>query len=493
MEQLEQLIKKANYYIRHYDDFEAKKILKQLEKFVVSQDIKAMGTEQQQQIQKTIIFLKIVAIPQLAEKETTEVLKNYYLNSFDAEIDMENRLTARLFYVPEIPRDDLRRKLKKALTENKQNLGGLTIGQWIQEFEKQYDVRTRNLSAEVDFVRSNKNAFSLNAIEKNRLKEILHVYDYLLVTTLPVTGPALKDILSMASLGKMALGNNTQSYQKDLSQQNDNRSHANKQETKVEILAFSQALKNFPDLGEQLITSNKIKLKNFPDEVRPSIKNWLSDYTFNAGHETHDSMKRGTYLFQNENAKILNAEDRKKLAFILGTFDANSTVTVNTNLKQIVFPVRAEVPRPSSRPNSEINLQRRTANAPVFPSRKIESMQKPQSLGNKPIPNLAHNLERKPFNTDLRKETERSFSRPAPVSNHQTKKNIQDSSSEPSRKMVFSSPQRFSNEAPEKAKENPPVQPQPIRITPRGFQREVGEQTLPKKDVAMKNVVNLKE
>ncbi|MEK7598144.1 MAG: hypothetical protein AAB487_00200, partial [Patescibacteria group bacterium] len=35
---------------------------------------------------------------------------------------------------------------------------------------------------------------------------------------------------------------------------------------------LSEALKNYPELGEQLITSEKITLHSFPEPVRPSIK-----------------------------------------------------------------------------------------------------------------------------------------------------------------------------------------------------------------------------
>jgi hypothetical protein len=101
---------------------------------------------------------------------------------------------------------------------------------------------------------------------------------------------------------------------------------------------FSEALKKFLELGEQLITSSKIRLKSFPESVRPSIKNWLSDYTFNAGYERRDSMALGNYLYQNENAKTLNAYDRQRLAYILKAFDENSEVTINEKTKQIAFP-----------------------------------------------------------------------------------------------------------------------------------------------------------
>lgn len=115
-----------------------------------------------------------------------------------------------------------------------------------------------------------------------------------------------------------------------------------KQLQAIEKITLNNAINNYPEIGEQLVTSNHIKLKNFPEPVRPSINNWLSDYTFSLGFESHSAMDRGTYLFRNENAKGLNSIDREKISYILKAYDENSPVEVNINTKQIVFPKREQ-------------------------------------------------------------------------------------------------------------------------------------------------------
>jgi len=121
-------------------------------------------------------------------------------------------------------------------------------------------------------------------------------------------------------------------------------------------IAFDDALKQYPELGEQLITSDKINLRNFPEPVRPSIKNWLADYTFTIGYDNKDSIKRGNYIFHSQNTLHLSAADRDKLAYVLKTHDDGSEVTVNKNLKKLVFPATAAAPAapvtaPIKRPN----------------------------------------------------------------------------------------------------------------------------------------------
>ncbi|MFZ2975171.1 MAG: hypothetical protein WA055_00895 [Candidatus Moraniibacteriota bacterium] len=329
-------IKNSNDAIHHYDDVEAKKLIKDVRDFLASENVQKNNPVLFEKLQKILIYLNLTAIPQLSDEETARVLRDNFLSSFDAEIDMENRLTVKLFLVPEIPRDALRQKLKQALMENQQKLGSLTVSEWIAEFEKNHNIKTRNLSASVDFVNTNRNAISLNPIEKSRLKEFIHIYDYLLVTTLPATGPTLDAILNSNHQSSQNFSSPQPQTLHNYIPQN-SISNSQEEQTKIEQLFLPDALKKFPEIGEQLVTSMRIKLKNFPEPVRPSISNWLSDYTFSLGFESHSAMDRGTYLFRNENAKVLNSTDREKISFLLKAYDENSLVDVNVNTKQIVF------------------------------------------------------------------------------------------------------------------------------------------------------------
>ena len=105
-------------------------------------------------------------------------------------------------------------------------------------------------------------------------------------------------------------------------------------------ILFTQALQQLPDLGEQLITSDRISLKNFPEPVRPSIKNWIADYTFSLGgfDAQHSTIARGNYLFHGDNTMHLSSDEREKLSYILKAYDENAEVTINKETKQIIFP-----------------------------------------------------------------------------------------------------------------------------------------------------------
>lgn len=109
-------------------------------------------------------------------------------------------------------------------------------------------------------------------------------------------------------------------------------------QAQIEKLTLSAALQKYPEVGEQLVTSNRILLNRFPEPARPSIKNWIADYTFTMGFDPHDSAARGIYLFQNKNTRNLNRQDQSNLSHLLKAFDTGETIKINSTLKQVIFP-----------------------------------------------------------------------------------------------------------------------------------------------------------
>jgi len=138
-------------------------------------------------------------------------------------------------------------------------------------------------------------------------------------------------------------------------------------QAQIEKLSLSAALQKYPEVGEQLVTSNRILLNRFPEPARPSIKNWLSDYTFTMGFDPHDSAARGIYLFQNKNTRNLNRQDQQNLNYILKAFDTNEPVEINLTQKQVVFPrFFVEKKPPQSAPQQTLAA----ALTPVIPQEK---------------------------------------------------------------------------------------------------------------------------
>jgi hypothetical protein len=100
---------------------------------------------------------------------------------------------------------------------------------------------------------------------------------------------------------------------------------------------LKDALKNYPEIGEQLLSSARINSATANVPLRPSIKNWIQDYQYTVGYDSHDAVERGNYLFQSANTRSLNPDERRKLAFILKAIDENLSVSINKLQHQVIF------------------------------------------------------------------------------------------------------------------------------------------------------------
>jgi len=466
MKDINSLVKSAKNAIFYVEDAEAKKLLKQIESFINSPESQQTNPQLVNDLKKLIIYLKIVAFPNLSNQKAAEVLKNSYLESFEIDVSMENRLIGKLFMEPIIPRDDLRKQLKEALLQNQQKLGPLTISQWIMEFEKDCKVQERKPSSVVNFAINNTNAQKLDQVSQNKLKRILRTYDYLLVSTLPTTEPELSEILkTLGPEDNLFPASAVSGSGLSLSFGSSWEINSGKNVVDEKYLAklpLSEALEKYPELGEQAITSNRLRLKNYPEPARPSIKNWLSDYTFNLGFSSHSAMDRGTYLFKNENAKILNSSDRERLSFILKAYDEKSPVDINTNTNQIIFPQhKTRSNKQGAVSNNQKTFTNQQFKKTPTPATQIKSASQPnrfQEIYNR------QNQTNEP--QDIFEKT-RQFTG---VDNYPTQKLAPQT-----KNLNFSSPQRFSHE-----KQN-------------SENRKNIDQSSSNKNTPARNIVNLKE
>ncbi|MDD5464083.1 MAG: hypothetical protein PHP62_02960 [Candidatus Moranbacteria bacterium] len=110
-------------------------------------------------------------------------------------------------------------------------------------------------------------------------------------------------------------------------------------------LSLSDALLQYPKVGEQSVGSEQIKLRYFPTPVRPSIKNWITDFHDGMGAGKHSPMDRGNFLFHSENGKRLNSADRQKLGIILRSLDEQTLLTIDGDAQIILFQNNADETR----------------------------------------------------------------------------------------------------------------------------------------------------
>lgn len=287
------------------------------------------------------------------------------------------------------------------------------------------------------------------------------------------------------------------------------------EKVKIEKLSLSAALQKYPEVGEQLVTTNRIMIRSFSEPARPSIKNWISDYTFTMGFDPHDSAARGIYLFQNKNTRNLNRQDQQNLSHLLRAFDTNESIEINSTLKQIVFPRLTMEKRPApetrrSAPPIDLSPERK----PAFSSntsfqKERDLFQKTHSVGTfsgknspKTMPNTGSapskptlsgtfTLPRKNPVAPVAVEEKRLPVGPSDMFLPSAKNDLPKKST-----LEFSSPQRlpFEKQMAAPVKQTPiekieRPEPEPMKIVPRNFKRDPIE----RKISLPKNVVNLKE
>jgi hypothetical protein len=110
-----------------------------------------------------------------------------------------------------------------------------------------------------------------------------------------------------------------------------------------------QALSQYEQLGNQLITQERIKIKSQTEPVRPSLLYWIKYYRDELGVGHHNSMERGNFLFRSENGKRLSPEERERVNLVLKSVEENVPLEIDTLHNSIVFPPFV-APRPVAEP-----------------------------------------------------------------------------------------------------------------------------------------------
>ena len=207
-------------------------------------------------------------------------------------------------------------------------------------------------------------------------------------------------------------------------------------------LPLSEALQKYKELGEQNITINQLKLKYFPTPVRPSIRNWITDFHDNMGSGKHGTVDRANYLFHSENGKKLTPVERQKLSLILKSLDEKTPLTIDTELQRIIFTEGKVFPNeqtenlPSrSGQTAERNMYAKNEESNSFAVIEDNYLQ---------VPKYQPSYENKKYSPNFKDLTEPSVLPEQKIANSNqddSKGSVVDEG-----RVSFSSPQKFSNE-----------------------------------------------
>lgn len=108
----------------------------------------------------------------------------------------------------------------------------------------------------------------------------------------------------------------------------------------IEKIPFVPAIKKYPELNQQLLGERKIVVFGDSDYVKPTLKNWLDDYTLRKGAQAHSNLDRSDYIFNSENIKVLTFDEKKHLLSILESYDEDRDLDIDTNKKVVLFDTK---------------------------------------------------------------------------------------------------------------------------------------------------------
>jgi len=277
----------------------------------------------------SLLEKKFEGFSSLSDEECGRIVEMYLLEGLESETLFERELIAKFLVYPYPGREPVRKIFNAAIKKNRQRIAGLAVGEWIGKYIKKYENKERTPNTFFEFVNNSPETRILSKKDQTKLMRIFRMYDYLLVEPIYELDDVRMNILRFP----MYL-NEENPEMPTFDQKTD---YEIGKPVRVESYSLLSAINQYPQLGEQLITSGMIRLKIFPQPVRPSIKNWIEDYRSVMGAERHGMMERGNYLFHTENTKRLASGERKKLAEVLRSLDEDVTLSVDPDRQEIIF------------------------------------------------------------------------------------------------------------------------------------------------------------
>ncbi len=333
--------------INHLDAAPAYSLLRVLEKNIDQFDLDRAGEVQKRDTEVLRMNLRYVGFPELPLPEAEKIFLTEVVSFVKSGIDIDDRLSVRAAFTPYDVDDTDRKSLQRAILQNSEKIGSLSIGEWLATFDKAYEPLKRNDNAILEFLTHESRVASLSQIESNILRTVLFFYEHWLAVR------RLTEF-DLAFLGKDSVGYTVGMKVSPSTSgkiaQGGGRSSTGSGEAEIVHLPLLQALSKYENLGNQLITNERIKIKSQPEPVRPSLLYWIKYYRDELGIGHHSTVDRGNFLFRSENGKRLTASERERVNLVLKSVEENYPVDIDIERSEIIFPAFVEPVAPRREP-----------------------------------------------------------------------------------------------------------------------------------------------
>lgn len=172
---------------------EAVKLQSQLEKSLEKfPELKNQNPPLYQQYQKLILALKWTAMPFYDNETLMDLLKNHFLEALEMKIDLDDRMTMKMYSLPDLVWPETAQELLAALKENNQRIGQQTIAEWLKDYDKAYGLEKHSVLEQSEYLTQNPNVKTLTEEERDKLKQLIRFYDNLKPLSLSKIEQAIK-------------------------------------------------------------------------------------------------------------------------------------------------------------------------------------------------------------------------------------------------------------------------------------------------------------
>lgn len=155
-------------------------------------DLEFRAPEVYWQYQKLVVYLKLMALMCLDNDIVLDLVQNHYLDSLEANIDINDRMTGKMYTLPVLVWLEYTEQLIHALKQNMQRIGehpiiklgettpsAPTIQNWISDYDRNLGPEKVDDLHREDYLARNPNAALLSETEKAKLRNVLQFYDNL--------------------------------------------------------------------------------------------------------------------------------------------------------------------------------------------------------------------------------------------------------------------------------------------------------------------------
>lgn len=188
-------------FVFHTDIKESYLLAKALEKILPEI---TPESEYYQRYFKIINQLKFVAFGTLSDKEQEDLLKNHLAVALEmADFNLLDRIKSGISLFPILARDEIKKAFRQVILANDQLIGqnkliirinneesqvNPTIANWLKDYNRVLGTEPVDSLAQSQYFSENKNFRNLTETEKEKLKKVIQLYEYLKRSSLTIEG-----------------------------------------------------------------------------------------------------------------------------------------------------------------------------------------------------------------------------------------------------------------------------------------------------------------